>query len=228
MKKKSTKLYLLLILLGVFAVTALKAQTVPGTTNLYCLGSTVKITAAHDATAASYIWKRYDGQGTGGTATTVSGNTETLTDGPINTPGYYTYVSVAVNSNGCESTPSDAVTIYVLPGITAAINNSYASNSICTNMLPATGTLTAVPGTAQTVSETFPTTAYTYQWYKNGTQVGTGLTYTLTTADIASAATDQYTVKINYSGHACAEAESAPVSINVIAPPAKPVITITP
>lgn len=221
------------MLVGMFAFTALKAQTVSGTGNLYCLGSTVKIGAVHDAAAASYIWKRYDGQSTTGTATTIAGqNTENLTDVPT-LPGYYTYVSSSVNSNGCESAPSDPITIYILPGITASITNSYTSNDICTTVLPATGTLTAVPGTAQTVSETFdPATAYTYQWFKNGTQVGTGITYTLTTADIATATVtgtpDKYTVKINYATHACTEVESAPANFNIIALPNKPVISVTP
>lgn len=233
MKKKSTKLHLLLMLVCLFAVTALKAQTVPGTTNLYCLGSTVKIGAQHDATASTYIWKRYDGQGTGGTLTTLTTQTtENLTDVPT-LPGYYTYVSVAVNSNGCESAPSDAVVIYVLPGITASITNSYASNNICTSVLPTTGTLTAVPGTAQTVSETFdPATAYTYKWFKNGAQVGTGITYTLTATDIAAATAvgtpDKYTVEINYAVHGCTAVTSAPVNINIIALPNKPLISVTP
>jgi len=231
MKKKSTKLQLLLMLVGMFAFTALKAQTVSGTGNLYCLGSTVKIGAAHDAAAASYIWKRYDGQGTTGTATTITGqNTEDLTDVPT-LPGYYTYVSSSVNSNGCESAPSDPITIYILPGITASITSTYGSNSICATVLPAAGTLTAVPGKAQTVTETFANTDYTYQWYKGGTLIpgATSITYSLTAADIAAAAANvAYTVKINYAAHACTEVESSPVNFDVIALPNKPVISVTP
>lgn len=231
MKKKSTKLQLLLTLVCLFAFTALKAQTVAGTTNLYCIGSTVKIAAQHDATAASYIWKRYVGQGTGGTMTTLTTQTtENMTDAPTD-PGYYTYVSVAVNSNSCESAPSDPVVIYVLPDVTASIDNSYASNDICATVLPATGTLTAKPGKAQSVAETFANTDYTYQWYKGGTLIpgATNITYTLTAADIAAAAANvAFTVKIKYAAHACNEAESAPVNMNVIALPNKPVISVTP
>lgn len=233
MKRKSTKLQLLLILLSLFAVTSLKAQTVTGTTNLYCLGSSVKINAATDPTAVSYVWTRYDGTTATGTVPPISGqNSANLTDGPINTPGYYTYVSVAVNSNGCESAPSDPITVYVLPAINATISNTYANNNICTGSLPATGTLTAQP-TTPSVTETFdPNTSYTYQWYKNGTQISgaTGISYNLTASDIASSTTtaDQYTVQVNWASHPCNPVTSAPTDFNIIALPTKPSISIVP
>lgn len=236
MKKRSTKLHLLLILLSLFAVSTLKAQTVTGTANLYCLGSTVKINAGSDPQATHYNWIRYQGQGTSGTPTSLTtsttNNTSSLEDAGITTPGYYTYVSVAINANDCESTPSDPLIIYVLPDINASINNTYASNDICTGSLPATGTLTAQPATPSVPESFDPATAYTYQWYKNGTQISgaTGITYTLTTADIASGTTtaDQYTVQVNWALHPCTAATSAPASFNIVNPPAKPTISIIP
>lgn len=234
MKKKTTLIKLLLTTLFLFALTTVKAQVsaltdlTSGTLAAYCPSETVKLTAASSG-AASYVWKRYPGVGTTGTPVTLTATTANLTDTPTD-PGYYTYVSTGLNSEGCESSVSDPATIYVLPGITAAIvSNNPTVTQYCQSAVPAGITLTATGGKAQTVTETF---AYTYQWYKNGTAI-TGAntsTYTLnSTSDAVVGNNQAYTVSIGYViKPSCTATTSNAINFNVIATPGKPTITITP
>jgi hypothetical protein len=221
---------LLLSLVGLFMITSSKAQTIPSGANaVFCQGASVSITAAADVNAVSYIWKRYNGKDlTDPSPLTLTGqNTATLTDTPPSTPGFYTYVSVAVNIGGCESAPSDPKTIYVLPGITAGITSTYTNNILCTTEAN-TGTLTANPGKVETVPETFAGTDYNYQWNKDGTPItgATNATYTLSTADVATIGTFNYTVTIVYKNRICNPATSAAAALKVVALAGKPVITI--
>lgn len=233
MKKTHLSIKLLLTLICFFAVNTLKAQTAPvGSQAVYCSGEQIKMVTPAVTGAVSYVWYRYDGIGITGTKNTVTGqNTVNLVDATVLAPGFYTYTSAAANINGCMSSESSSVTIYVLPPVTASITSSYASNNICINVLPATGKLTAIPGTTGTV--TFADTDFSYQWAKNGTDIAgeTGITYTLTAGDILNATTtaDSYTVKINYISHPCPPSTtSAPYNVNIIALPAAPSITIVP
>lgn len=229
MKKIKASISLLLSLVGLLIATSLKAQTLPGADGVFCKGSSVTITAAADPNAVSYIWKRYVGKDlTDPNPTTITGqNTATLTEVLPTTPGYYTYVSIAVNVGGCESTPSDPKTVYVLPDINAAATSTYSNNIICVNKTN-TGVLTAVPTSVQTVSETFASTDYSYQWNVGGNPIpgATGSTYTLTAADVATAGTFNYTVTINYKNHTCTPATSSAIQLQVVPLAGKPVITI--
>lgn len=229
MKTSTALIRVFVSLIGLFIATSLKAQTLPGADGVFCKGASVSITAATDPNAVSYIWKRYIGKDlTDPTPTTIAGqSTATLSETLPTTPGYYTYVSIAVNAGGCESTPSDPKTVYVLPDISAAATSSYNNNTLCV-ATSNTGTLTAVPGAVQTVSETFATTDFTYQWNKNGSPIpgANSSTYTLTPADVATAGNFAFTVTINYKDHTCTPATSTAINLNVVPLAGKPVITI--
>lgn len=229
MKKSKAPIRILLSLIGLFLATSLKAQTLPGADGVFCPGATVSITAAHDAAAVSYVWKRYAGKDlTDPAPTTISGqNGATMSDALPTTPGYYTYVSIAVNIGGCESTPSEPKTVYVLPGITAGITSTYSNNIICVSQ-STTGTLTANPGTVQSVPETFASTDYSYQWKKDGVNISgaNSSTYTLTPTELATVGDHDYTVTINYKDHSCTDATATPVTLKVVPLAGKPVITI--
>jgi hypothetical protein len=228
---KNNKLFIsaLLSIIGLLMTSSLQAQTIPtGANAIFCKGATVSITAAADPNAVGYIWKRYDGKDLTGSSTTLSSTTATLTDTAPTTPGFYTYVSIAVNAGGCESAPSDPKTIYVLPGITSAVTSTYAnSNVICAGQANA-GQLTAVAGNVESGAQTFASTDYSYQWNKNGVPISgaTGVTYTLTTADMATPGTFTYSVTITYKDRGCTPATSADLTIKVAALAGKPVITI--
>jgi hypothetical protein len=191
----------------------------------------VTLTAAATG-ASSYVWTRYAGKTATGTATPIAGTTAALSDLPAD-PGYYTYVSTAVNADGCTSVVSDPIVVYVLPGITAAIasNKADADDHYCTSAVP-TGAnsiiLTATAGKSGTaVTETF---AYTYQWYKGTSLIAgaTGTTYTMNSTSDNTVGTNAYTVKVTYAIKACTATTSNAVNITVNDVPGKPVITITP
>lgn len=234
MKQKST-LRKLMLTLGIMlsATLALKAQITTlsqfttGTQAAYCAGDHVKLTSAATG-AATYVWKRYAGANTTGTATTLSETSATLDDAPT-TPGYYTYVSTAVNSDQCTSTDSQPFTIYMLPGITvAATENSGGPTSYCTNSFPATTMqLTATISQSAATTETF---GYNYQWYKDGNIITgeTNATYTLTAAKDSDVGTHHYTAKVTFKVKPTCEQTSASVDITVSDKPGQPTITITP
>lgn len=236
MKKKSTTFKLILALFLIVAGTAVKAQVnnltdLAPAAGVFCPGVPVTLTA-NSAGATSYTWFRYDGKTTTGTATTVTGTTAALSDLPAN-PGYYTYVSTGINADGCTSTVSDPIVVYVLPGITAAITSSTggSSTSYCKNNVPtgpAAVVLTATGSSAQTVTETF---GYNYQWYKgtNAITGATGATYTLNSTDDAALGSFNYTVQLTYKVKpACTAATSNPIGVTVNDVPGKPTIIITP
>ncbi len=230
MKIRIPKLLLLLIVL--LTATNLKAQVAAigdltsGTLSAYCPSEEVKLTAT--STGSTYVWKRYPTADATGTATLLSETTASLVDTPP-APGYYTYVSTALNAEGCESDVSSPVAIYILPGITASIASSAPTvTEYCANALPTSLTLTATAGKAETVSETF---AYKYQWYKGANAISgaTSSTYVLnSTDDVAVGTSISYTVKITYQIKACTETTSSAISFDVLDLPTKPVITITP
>lgn len=228
MKKTKTSIRILLSLIGLFLATSLKAQTLPGADGVFCPGATVSITAAHDANAVSHIWKRYSGKDLSDPSpVTLTQTGETLSETLPTVPGYYTYVSIGVNVGGCESAPSEPKTVYVLPGITAAITSTYSNNTLCVTTAN-TGTLTANPGTVQSVPETFASTDYSYQWKKDGVDIAgaTSSTYTLTPADVATAGNYNFTVTINYKDHTCTPATSTATQLKVVPLAGKPVITL--
>lgn len=225
-----------MILLFIVAGNAVKAQVnalsdLTPAAGAFCPGAPVTLTAASTG-AATYLWQRYDGKTATGTATTVSGTTATLSDSPAN-PGFYTYVSTGINADGCTSTVSDPIVVYVLPGITAAItaNVPTANLHYCKTDVP-TGanaiTLTAVGSSTQTVTETF---GYNYQWYKGTTAItgATNATYTLNAANDAGVGTNAYTVQLTYKVKpTCTSSTSNIINVTVNDIPGKPTITITP
>lgn len=223
-------LFALLFLITTLTSIA-KAQTVSSlndlaanTKGVYCPTDAVKLSA--NSTGTTFTWKRYQGTTVSGTPTTLTQNTADIVDNPT-APGYYTYVSIGLNAQSCESEASDPTIVYVLPAITASITSNMPTSSYCNTQVPTTLTLTATAGEATTVPETF---AYTYQWYKSGNPItgATSATYTLNNTNDAAVGTNAYTVKINYQIKACTETESNSVNLTVTAAPTKPVVTITP
>lgn len=230
MKKNYTPIKVLLTLICLFAFTALKAQTVTGADGVACKGATVTVTAQTDPNAVKYIWKRYLGIGTTDlNPVTLAGTASVLTDNTLpNIPGkFYTYVSIAVNAGDCPSAPSDPKTVYILPGITSDITSTYNNNTLCVTTTN-TGMLTAVPGKADNVTETFLTSDYSYQWYKDGQLItgATDINYTLSTADVASTGAFGYSVTINYKNHPCDPVTSLAKTLTVVALAGQPVISI--
>jgi hypothetical protein len=237
--KKSTLFRILLPLIMMSAGTTVKAQIVStiadlnaATKAVYCSTDQVKITDQNGGTNP-YTWTRYSGIGVGtaGSGTTVSGQTTaSLIDGPITTPGYYTYVATITNTNGCQSDPSDPITVYVLPNINAVVN-PLANPNACVSAVGTT-TLTSTVSSATTVAETF---AYTYQWYK-GTSASstlipgaTNADYTLSATNDATPGAENFFVKAYYKVKpTCTEGTAAPVTVTIVANPIKPVLVITP
>ncbi len=226
---KAVTIRIVVGLIGLFFTTTLKAQTLAGADGVFCKGASVSITAATDPNAVSYIWKRYVGKDlTDPAPTTIAGqNTATLSETLPTTPGYYTYVSIAVNAGACESDPSDPKTVYVLPDIAAGASSSYANNILCEDKTNV-GTLTANPSSVQSVSETFSASDYSYQWNKNGSPIAgaTASTYTLTATDVATSGSFTYSVTINYKDHTCTPATSSNITLTVAPLAGKPVITL--
>ena len=236
MKQKSTTLKLFLISLFIMAGYSVKAQVttlsqLSPAAGVFCPTVPVTLTAA-STNAVSYVWTRYSGTTATGTATPIAGTTSSLSDLPAD-PGYYTYVSTGVNADGCTSTVSDPIVVYVLPPITASIasNKANADNHYCVSSVP-TGSdaiiLTATAGKGGTaVSETF---GYTYQWYKGATLIAgaTGATYTMNTTNDNVVGANAYTVQVNYAVKTCTAQASNGVTITVNDVPGKPVVTITP
>lgn len=218
------------------AGNAVKAQ-ISSTTGLapavgvFCPGVPVTLKAAATG-AASYVWQRYSGQAVNASPTAISGTTANLSDSPTD-PGYYTYVSTAVNADGCTGVVSDPIVVYVLPGITITIasNKAAADNHYCTSAVP-TGadaiTLTATADkTGTAVTETF---AYNYQWYKGTSLIAgaTSATYTLNSTNDTAVGANDYTVQVSYVLKTCTAQTSNVVTVTVNDVPGKPVITVTP
>jgi hypothetical protein len=226
--KKSTLFRILLPIIMMIAGTTVKAQVavladLPGAAAVYCSTDQVKI-HANSTASTSFVWQRYTGSGTSGTATPVAGQTTAdLVDATITTPGYYTYVSTGSNAN-CQSDVSDPIIVYVLPNITASVAGpaNACVNTITSNVL------TSTVGSATTVPETF---VYTYQWYKGSTAIAgaTSSTYTLTATDAATLGNASFYVKAYYKVRpACTEGTATAVTVNIQANPTKPILTITP
>ncbi|WP_316818574.1 hypothetical protein [Pedobacter nyackensis] len=236
MKQKLTISKLLIMTILLLSSSLLKAQLItssadftPAPGAIYCNGTHVKISATADPTAVSYKWYRYPGTDKTTTPVELSATTLALDD-DITTPGYFTYVAVGISASLCESTVSDPITVYVLPGITASITApslaEYCENALPTG--PAAITLNAVAGKVGTVSETF---AYNYEWLKDGTPISgapNSASYTLDDTNDIAPGTHNYTVKITYKVKACTATTSAAQAIKVNPKANKPVISITP
>lgn len=183
-------------------------------TGVLCYGSQIKLTGPTDGTGTmKYDWYKIN---SGGTAVLVkegtnndNAYTETSTDA-----GFYTYKLIMVNGNGCTSDPSDNMPIYILPQLNAAISATNAN--ICANNQ--TNSVLSITGLDSRFT-------YTYQWTRNGTDITTNGTNNTYTVQEPTAGSVSYGVKISYTlNSACSQTPTT--TINVIALPAKPVITI--
>jgi hypothetical protein len=227
--KKSTLFRTLLPIIIMMASITAKAQIttlagLPGAAAAYCAGEAVKLKGT--STGTTYVWKRYPGKDLTGTPVTLTEATNNLSDVPPS-PGYYTYVSTASNTN-CTSDVSAPTTIYALPTINAAITGptSACVSALASTMLTATGS-----NVETTDADVF---GYTYKWFKNGTVISgaTGSTYTLSPTNDATIGSQAFTVQISYvitshGGNNCGVTSSA-ANVDVQANPTTPTVTIQP
>jgi hypothetical protein len=151
-----------------------------------CAGTGISITGPQDVGGidfAVYHWYKLDASGN---QQLTSVTTRTYTETPT-TAGYYNYVLVTENANGCTSPVSDPFKIFVLPPLTATITTP--TSIICT--VVGTSTLTANPTPATGY-------VYTYQWTRNGVNIplATGNTYAV--ANESTPATVTFGVIVSY------------------------------
>jgi hypothetical protein len=179
-----------------------------------CAGSPISITGPQDASGVDftkYHWyKLTDASGTK-VETNVTGKSYTETP---TTPGYYEYMVVTENSNGCTSPISDVYKVYVLPPLSATITSPIAS--LCSGVGTTVLTANVTPATGYT---------YTYQWTKGGTPItgATSSTYTVPTENVLVNTTDTYGVTVAYTlNNGCTA--TATKDILVVPVPTKPTI----
>lgn len=178
-----------------------------------CAGSTISLSAPQDAgnvDFTKYHWYKIDASGNKQEVTSITGRTYTETS---TTAGYYNYQVVTENANGCTSPISDVFKVYVLPALSVTITSPTSSMcAVATNQI----VLTANPT---------PSTGYalSYQWTKNGTDIGGATSSTYTVTNETTAATITYGVKVTYDlNSTCAATTTKDIVIDPL--PSKPTI----
>ena len=229
--KKSTLFRTLLPIIIMMAGITAKAQSIttlaglPGAAAAYCAGEAVKLQG--NSTGTTYQWKRYPGKDITGTPVTLTETTNTLSDVPPS-PGYYTYVSTASNTN-CTSDVSAPTTIYALPTIKADLTGPA---SACVSAVGAT-VLTVVASNLETTNtDAF---GYTYKWLKNGQPIAgapSQPTYTLSSTADNTIGSQAFSVQVSYiitshGGSNCMQASNT-ANVDVQANPTTPTVTIMP
>jgi gliding motility-associated-like protein len=149
------------------------------------------------ATTAGY--SNYEWTETNSGAVTLGTNSISQTN-----PGTYAYKVRVQNTNGCWSDYSEVVAGTVYPTLIIPVIEPSGTIAICEG---SSLTLTATTGFAN------------YTWYRNGTEISSGSE----NATIVSEA-GKYTVNVT-TAYGCGSGTSDEVTVEVIAYPAKPVIT---
>jgi hypothetical protein len=121
----------------------------------------------------------------------VSASTSNTYTEPASGKGYYTYTLITQNASGCLSDMSTPFNVFVLPPIVPVISGA-APLCQSTTLHPTSLILSASP------VDNGPY-AYTYQWKRNGVNVGTASTYLVTETTPTGGTPVTYTVDIAYS-----------------------------
>jgi hypothetical protein len=200
MKKSFILLTSLTLLALVSLANIVFAQALPGPSDvitpppptaaavdmILCSGQNITMTGPQDinnTNFAVYNWYKVDPSGNNQLTTVTSRNyNETPT-----VPGYYNYVLVTQNANGCLSPVSSVFKVFVLPPITAAVTTP--NNTICVGAGSTVLTATATVSTGYT---------FNYQWTLNGANIpgATSSTYTVTGQSLGASAS--YGVNMSY------------------------------
>lgn len=174
-----------------------------------CAGSSITFTATpvNGGTSPVYQWKK--------NGTTIGTNSPTLTDNNFANNDIITCTLVSnANCLTSNTATSNAITLNIQPLQIPSVSITASANNVCAG--------TDVTFTATTVNGG---TAPSYQWKKNGLNVGTGqATYTTNTLQQGDAIT--CTLLSNANCLATTTANSNSISMNVTALKT-PVITIT-
>jgi ABC-type glycerol-3-phosphate transport system permease component len=177
-----------------------------------CNSQSISISGPQDVNNtdfAVYHWYKLDASGNQ-QSTTITG--KTYTEVPT-TPGYYNYVLVTENTNGCTSPTSDIFKVFVLPQLNASITTP--SNSICTGI----GTTILTANIAAVTGYTF-----NYQWTRNGTNIPGATANTYTVSGETTGATVTFGVNIiNTLNTTCSATATHDIVITPLA--GKPLIT---
>jgi hypothetical protein len=177
-----------------------------------CAGGQITIKTPPEPNAATYNW--YKKNSLGQYVQVQSSSSLTYTETAAGT-GYYSYEVEAVSANGCVSPKSNPFNVYVLPPLTPTIAGT---TELCATDVnnPTTLSLTASPNSSNSLYQ------YHYQWYKNGSPVGSDSPTYTETGLVANTYT--YSVLVTYAldGN-CSASASTTVKIDPI--PAQPVIT---
>ncbi|MFD2144993.1 hypothetical protein [Mucilaginibacter antarcticus] len=226
MKKRFLALNLFLTALMVTIVTVASAQVTPGPSDattappataaavakVLCAGSTISMSAPQDGTVdfAKYHWYKIDANGNKQEVTAITGRTYTETS---TAAGYYNYVVVTENANGCSSPVSDVFQVYVLPTLSVAITSPTSSMcGVATNETLLTANVT--PGTGYTVN---------YQWSKNGVAINGATSSTYNVTGETTPATLTYGVSVTYTlNTSCPATNTKDIVITPL--PSKPTI----
>lgn len=126
---------------------------------ILCNGQPIVMTGPQDINNtdfAKYHWYKVDASGNNQPTTLI---TKAYTETPT-APGYYNYVLVTENANGCSSPVSNVFKVFVLPPLTPTITTP--NNAICISVGSTTLTATTTVQTGYT---------FNYQWTKNGVNI---------------------------------------------------------
>ncbi len=171
-------------------LTGSVANSNPTNNGPVCIGSPLNLSIANPVGGATYNWRGPEGY-------TATGASQSIANFQLINAGTYN-IDVVVGSCIAKR-ESTVVEVIDVPTFTIGVPGSPV---ICQG--DPSKTLTVVPA---------PVT-FTYQWFKDGTPVGTGATYSVTSV---AASSGSYTVKASYSG--CTTIETAPVVIQIASLP---------
>jgi hypothetical protein len=226
MKKRFLVLTPVLIALMLMVTTIASAQVASGPSDattapptaaadvakVLCAGTDISMSAPKDGAVdfAKYHWYKIDTNGDKQEVTAITGRTYTETP---TTAGYYNYVVVTENANGCTSPVSDVFKVYVLPPLSVTITT------------PTTSMCAVTTNSSVLTAEVTPSTGYTinYQWTKGGVDISGATSSTYTVTGQTTAATLTYGVKVTYAlNTSCSATDTQDIVITPL--PAKPTI----
>jgi hypothetical protein len=150
----------------------------------------------------------------------------TLTGSPIdatlgNAGAASMWFAVVEDGTGCSSTPSNEVTVQLDPNAGTPITPPMFN----INGNPSTTNPSVCIGGSLILNVTNDLgTGYTYTWYVNDEQVGTGVTFELSMAGI----TEDFVLQCRVTGSGCSSASVAQAAITAGTAPAAPFVSINP